>query len=107
MMDIVQNCKGMDLLLNCFNTSWRRSLIIEISDYFIKQDSIAYELGCSTGILSYKLSTSIYVATIPIFVFGGFIKLYLPGFSDSFLRSNLSIAVVSILMSIIIKLTYR
>ena len=31
-------------------------LILEISDYFIKQDSITYELGCSTGILSYKLS---------------------------------------------------
>ncbi len=31
-------------------------LILEISDYFIKNDSISYELGTSTGILSYKLS---------------------------------------------------
>lgn len=31
-------------------------LILEISDYFIKNDSISYELGTSTGILTYKLS---------------------------------------------------
>lgn len=31
-------------------------LIVNLSDYFIKDDSIAYELGCSTGILTHKLS---------------------------------------------------
>ncbi len=30
-------------------------LILKISDYFIKDDSICYELGTSTGVLSYKL----------------------------------------------------
>lgn len=31
-------------------------LICDISDCFIKADSIAYELGCSTGTLSLKLA---------------------------------------------------
>lgn len=30
-------------------------LICQLSDYFIKKDSIVYELGCSTGTLSFKL----------------------------------------------------
>ena len=51
-----------------------------------------------------KLNKSIFIGTIPIVFFGGFIKLFLPGFTDSFLRSNLSIALVSILMSLIMLL---
>ena len=51
--------------------------------------------------LSDKLFKSIYIGTIPIVLFGGFLKIFVPGFSDSFLRSNLSIALVSILMSLI------
>ena len=31
-------------------------LILDISDYFVNKDSICYELGSSTGILTYKLS---------------------------------------------------
>jgi len=31
-------------------------LILKISDYFVKDDSICYEIGTSTGILSYKLA---------------------------------------------------
>ncbi len=48
-----------------------------------------------------KLNKSILIGTIPIVFIGGIIKLFVPGFSDSFLRSNLSIALVSILMSLI------
>ena len=51
--------------------------------------------------LSNKLYKSIFIGTIPIVFFGGIIKIFVPGFSDSFLRSNLSIAIVSILMSVI------
>ncbi len=51
--------------------------------------------------LSNKLYKSIFIGTIPIVFFGGIIKLFVPEFSDSFLRSNLSIALVSILMSLI------
>ena len=31
-------------------------LIVECADFFIKDDSICYELGCSTGLLLHKLS---------------------------------------------------
>ena len=48
-----------------------------------------------------KLYKSIFIGTIPIVFIGGIIKIFVPGFSDSFLRSNLSIALVSILMSLI------
>ena len=51
--------------------------------------------------LSSRLYKSIFIGTIPIVFIGGIIKLFVPGFSDSFLRSNLSIALVSILMSLI------
>jgi len=51
--------------------------------------------------ISINLYKSIVIGTTPIIFIGGFIKLFVPGFSDSFLRSNLSIAVVSILMSLI------
>jgi len=50
---------------------------------------------------SNKLYKSIFIGTIPIVVFGGIIKLFFSGFSDSFLRSNLSIALVSLIMSLI------
>ena len=50
---------------------------------------------------SNKLYKSIFIGTIPIVCVGGIIKIFVPEFSDSFLRSNLSIAVVSILMSFI------
>ena len=48
-----------------------------------------------------KLNKSIFMGTIPIVFIGVIIKLFVPGYSDSFLRSNLSIALVSILMSLI------
>tara|TARA_Y100000991_G_scaffold93735_1_gene70712 strand:+ start:862 stop:1716 length:855 start_codon:yes stop_codon:yes gene_type:complete len=48
-----------------------------------------------------RLCKSIFIGTIPIVIFGGVLKLYLPEFSDSLLRSNLSIALVSLLMSLI------
>ena len=53
------------------------------------------------SLLSSRLFKSIFIGTIPIVFIGGIIKLFVPGFSDSFLRSNLSIALVSLFMSII------
>ena len=50
---------------------------------------------------SKKLLKSIFIGTIPIFLFGGIIKIFFPEFSDSFLRSNFSIAFFSILMSLV------
>ena len=50
---------------------------------------------------SNKLYKSIFIATIPIILIGGIIKLFVPEYSDSFFRSNLSIAAVSLLMSLV------
>ncbi len=47
-----------------------------------------------------RLFRSILIGTIPIIVFGGTIKLFIPNIFDKILRSNLSIAIVSIFMAI-------
>eukprot|EP01136_Pigoraptor_vietnamica_P021996 Opistho-1_new@72670 len=31
------------------------NLICQLSDYFVKKDSVVYELGCSTGTLTFNL----------------------------------------------------
>ena len=51
-------------------------------------------------LLHENLLRSILIATIPIILFGGTIKLFFPYFFDQILRSNLSIALVSIIMAI-------
>ena len=52
-------------------------------------------------LLPESLFRSIFIGTIPIILFGGTIKLFFSYFFDNFLRSNLSIAIVSFLMAII------
>ena len=47
-----------------------------------------------------KLLWSILIGTIPIVLLGGIIKLFVPYFFEKFLRSNLSIALVSLFMAI-------
>ena len=51
-------------------------------------------------ILHESLLRSILIGTIPIIFFGGTLKLFAPYFFDKILRSNLSIALVSIIMAI-------
>ena len=52
------------------------------------------------NLISESLLRSIFIGTIPIILFGGTIKLFVPNFFEKILRSNLSIAIVSILMAI-------
>ena len=50
--------------------------------------------------LSHKsLFRSTFIGTIPILFLGGAIKLFIPNFFDNILRSNLSIALVSLIMA--------
>ena len=51
-----------------------------------------------------KLATYIFLASIPICIFGFLIKLYWPNFSDSSFRGLFSIAITSILMSLLLAL---
>ena len=54
-----------------------------------------------------RLMCSILIATIPIFLLGGTIKIFIPYIFDKFLRSNLSIALVSLLMAIFMYIADR
>ena len=51
------------------------------------------------NLLYHKFLKSILLGTIPIVLLGGIMKLFAPNFFEIFLRSNLSIALVSILMA--------
>tara|TARA_Y100001970_G_C14076808_1_gene772459 strand:- start:257 stop:1060 length:804 start_codon:yes stop_codon:yes gene_type:complete len=53
------------------------------------------------SLIESKLINSIFIGTISILILGGFVKIFIPNFSNSILRSNLSIAVISILMAIL------
>ena len=50
-------------------------------------------------LLHESLFRSVLIGTIPIILFGGAVKFFVPHFFDNILRSNLSIALVSILMA--------
>ena len=50
-------------------------------------------------LLHERLLRSILIATIPIVLLGGSIKIFIPSFFENVLRSNLSIALVSFLMA--------
>jgi len=52
-----------------------------------------------------RLSLYIFVASIPIFVFGLLIKLYWPNYSESNFRGLFSIAVTSIVMALLLALS--
>ena len=54
-----------------------------------------------------RLLFSIFIGTLPIFLLGGTIKLFVPYFFDRVLRSNLSIALVSLLMAIFMYIADR
>ena len=51
-------------------------------------------------LLNERLLKSILIATIPIVLLGFSVKIFLPYFFNNFLRSNLSIAIISFLMAI-------
>ena len=51
-------------------------------------------------LLNERLLRSILVGTIPIIILGGSIKLFVPYFFENILRSNLSIALVTLIMAI-------
>ena len=58
-------------------------------------------------LINKKLIWSILIATIPIILFGGSVKLFFINFFDKFFRSNLSIALVSFLMAFFMFLADR
>jgi len=76
--------------------------VLAIAWYF-RNDIFNFRSQSSKKILEYliheKLLRSILIGTIPIVLLGGNIKLFAPYFFENILRSNLSIALVSFLMT--------
>ena len=84
------------------------SAIIQIGSVFalfwyFRNDIFKLRLKSPIKIFDYflnvRLLRSIFIGTIPIIFLGGSIKLFFPYFFDEVLRSNLSIALVSLFMA--------
>ena len=71
--------------------------------WYFRNDIFNLKSQSSKKIFDYlihkKLLRSIFIGTLPIILLGGSIKLFVPYFFDNFFRSNLSIALLSFLMS--------
>ena len=71
--------------------------------WYFRNDFFKLKIQSSKKIFDYliheRLLRSIFIVTIPIILLGGTIKLFVPYFFDEILRSNLSIALVSLLMA--------
>ena len=85
------------------------SAIIQIGSvlallYYFKNDIFNLRRQYSKNLFEYLLHESLFrsilIGTLPVIFLGLIIKLYFPYFFDEILRSNLSIALVSLLMSI-------
>ena len=76
--------------------------------WYFKNDIFKFKIQSSKRIFNYlinkRLFKSILIGTIPIILLGGIIKLFFPYFFDNILRSNLSIALVSLFMAFIMYL---
>ena len=72
--------------------------------WYFRNDIFKFKSQSSYKFFDYflhnRLLRSIFIATIPIVLLGGIIKLFYSYFFDNVLRSNLSIALVSFLMAI-------
>ena len=71
--------------------------------WYFRKDILSYTISNSSNtfnsLLFKKLLISIIIGTIPIIFIGGFIKIFIPYLLESNLRSNLSIAIISLLMA--------
>ena len=71
--------------------------------FYFRNDIFNFRNQSSKNILEYltheKLLSSILIGTIPIILLGGIIKIFASQFFDNVLRSNISIALVSLLMA--------
>tara|TARA_Y100001970_G_scaffold17380_1_gene19628 strand:- start:742 stop:1542 length:801 start_codon:yes stop_codon:yes gene_type:complete len=101
--------KVLSLLFGIDDPGPSLSAIIQIGSVFalfcyFRNDIFKFNKQKSNTILNSflfnKIVKSIFIGTIPIVFLGGIIKLFIPDFFDNILRSNLSIAIISILMAI-------
>ena len=100
--------KVISLFLGTDDPGSSLSAIIQLGSVFaifwyFRKDFYKLRSKSSTNIFDLliheRLLKSILIGTIPIVFLGGTIKLFFPYFFDNILRSNLSIALVSLLMA--------
>ena len=100
--------KVISIVLGLDDPGMSLSAIIQIGSVFavvwyFRNDIFIFGSHSSLKTYDYlpnvKLLRSIFFSTIPIILLGGSIKLFFPYFFDKILRSNLSIAIVSLLMA--------
>ncbi len=72
------------------------------NDLLVKK--VSYSDLLNRNIIGNKLFKSVFIGTISILIFGGMIKIFLPNFSNSIFRSNLSIAIISSIMALVMLL---
>ena len=101
--------KVISLLLGIDDPGSSLSAIIQLGSvlaiiYYFRNDIFKLRIKSSKkrdyDFFNERLFRSIFISTIPIIFFGGCIKLFVPNFFDNILRSNLSIALVSLLMAL-------
>ena len=100
--------KIISLLLGIDDPGPSLSAIIQLGSvlalfWYFRNDIFKLRSQSSKKIFDYflheRLLRSILIGTIPIVLLGGIIKLFVPYFFDKILRSNLAIALVSLLMA--------
>ena len=100
--------KIISLLLGFDDPGSSLSAIIQIGSvlallWYFRKDIFKFRNQTTNKFLDYclqeRLFKSILIGTIPILLLGGSIRLFFPYFFDNILRSNFSIALVSILMA--------
>jgi len=101
-LKVVSLFLGIDDPGASFSATIQLGSVLAIAWYF-RNDIFNFKNQSSKKLLEYllheRLFRSILIGTIPIVLLGGSIKLYSPYFFDKILRSNLSIALVSLIMA--------
>ena len=101
-LKVISNFLGVDDPGSSLSATIQLGSVLAIALYF-RHDIFNFRSQSSQKFLNYflhkKLLKSILIGTIPIVLLGGSIKLFAPYFFDNVLRSNLSIALVSLLMA--------
>ena len=100
--------KVISLLLGIDDPGSSLSAIIQLGSilalfWYFRNDFFKLRRQSTKNLFDYflhqRLLRSILIGTIPIVLLGGSIKLFIPYFFENFLRSNLSIALISFLMA--------
>ena len=81
---------------------FRKDIVQIINSFF---DILIHRKICRND--NTKITTYIFIASVPILFFGLLVKVFWPGISDSYFRSLFFIAIVSIIMALLLALSEK